>query len=223
MKMLNRIKSVSAIPLTIFAMNSAALDAPAGLVPAGLSPGDTFFVIYASDNLVNGAQTSATYIGYAATSATSGSKTNTIAGWTTLFAHDDGTITTTSAFGGVTNRPIYNTVGTKVADDRADLFDNTLDAAIGFDEDGDAVAASIWTGFFHDGSALNVGDDTLGGADGVNDGCATGSSSSATGAWALNALSGGAGCAGATFGLYVLSPLLTVPTPIVGSSSPQSW
>jgi hypothetical protein len=103
------------------------------------------------------------------------------------------------------------------------MFDGSLDAAIGFDEDGDASVPSIWTGFMSSGNAIGVGDDTLGGNDAATDGCGAGDVSAINGQWALTGLLGGVGCAGANFGLYVLSPLLTVPTPHTGSASPQSW
>ncbi|MFA7555998.1 MAG: hypothetical protein WCY88_17270 [Spongiibacteraceae bacterium] len=201
---------------------ASALDAPAGLVPAGLVPGDTFYIIFASSNTLNGAQTSATYIAHAANAAALGTDTSTIAGWTTLYGHDDSTLVTTSAFT-ATDRPIYNTNADLVASDRATLFSNSQSNAIGYDESGNVNAANIWTGFNFTGSSTGIGDDSLGGNDALSDGCLAGNAAQTDNKWAASVLAGGNGCAGANLGLYILSPLLTVPTPISGSASGQDW
>lgn len=190
---------------------SQSLDAPPALVPPDLSPGDTFFIVFAGSDTLDGTQTSATYAAYAALVAANNPDTASINGWTTLFGHDDATLVTTSAFGGDTSSPIYNTNGDRVADNRAGFFSNSQSSAIAYDETGTANANDIWTGFQSTGASVGIGDDSLGGNDSLNDGCLAGDPTVTTGQWATNTLEGGAGCAGASLGLYVLSPLLTVP------------
>lgn len=186
-------------------------EAPTALVPVGLNPGDEFYIIFVGSDAVNGAQTSAVYKAYAATVKAKDPDTDAIDGWQTLFAHDDFTLTTRAAFVTETSQPIYNTNGDKVADNLADFYDGTLDAAIEFDESGAATARGVWTGFDERGRSSGIGDDTLGGTDSLGDACLAGYSNEASRSWAFNSLSGGSGCASANFPLYVLSPLLRVP------------
>lgn len=193
------------------AMAQVAVPAPSVLTPPGLSPGDRFYIIFAGSNTLNGAQTSATYQNYAAAVKSNDPRTDLVSGWTTLFAHDDGTVRTLSAFSDDTSAPVYNMNFEKLADDRADFFDFTLDTAIGFDEQGNAIASGMWTGFNANGNSAGVTDDTLGGVDTLNDGCLAGISNAATAGWAASTLSGGGGCTGVNFGLYVVSPLMMVP------------
>ena len=42
MEILNKIKAVTALSLSLSAISAHALDAPAAMVPAGLNPGDDF-------------------------------------------------------------------------------------------------------------------------------------------------------------------------------------
>ncbi|MBN7798872.1 choice-of-anchor D domain-containing protein [Parahaliea mediterranea] len=199
----------------LFSQLSSALDAPPGLIPPGLNPGDEFYIIFAGSDTLDGAQSAATYAAYAATVKANDPDTNAISGWISLFGHDDTTLVTTSAFGGNTSQPIYNTNGDKVADNRAELFSDALDSAIGYDESGAANANNIWTGFLETGAAVGIGDDSLGGHDFVLDGCLVGNAGQADERWAASIATGGAGCTGANFGLYVLSPLLSVTAPLI--------
>ncbi len=212
------------ITFSIITSPARALDAPSALVPAGLFPGDTFYIIFAGSDTLNGAQTAATYVNYAATVKANDPVTDLITGWITLYGHDDSSLVTTSAFSAGTNSPIYNRVGTKIADNRAQLFSNTQAAPIECDESGNCASRNIWTGFNSNGSSTGIGDDSLGGNDSLNDGCLAGDSGATDQNWATSVLLGGAGCAGASLGLYVVSPLLTVPgTPRASSSPGLSW
>lgn len=193
---------------------TSALDAPSGLIPPGLNPGDQFYIIFAGSDTVDGAQSSAVYASYAATVKANDPDTAAIAGWTTLFGHDDSSLVTQSAFSD-TSQPIYNTNGDKVADNAAELFSTSLDSAIGYDESGVANSAYIWTGYNFTGGPTGIGDDSLGGNDSLTDGCLAGTADEDDNRWAASVLAGGAGCDGANLGLYVLSPLLTVPAPVV--------
>jgi hypothetical protein len=117
------------------------------------------------------------------------------------------------AWGNVTDRPIYTSTGVLVANNRADMLDGTLIASIGFDEDGNVPAnIHVYTGLTSSG---NIAVAALG--DGQGSGAQFGLNNSTTGTWAESAL------ADVSRHLYVLSPLLTTPTPTVGSASPHEW
>ncbi len=207
----SKVQLIIILAVTLLAGHAKAqVDAPAGLVPAGLTPGQTFYIIFAGSDVLNGAQSSATYANYAATVALNGADTALISGWTTLFGHDDSTLVTLSAISAA-DRPIYNTNGDLVANDRANLFSLAQLSPIGFDEQGNAVAGNIWTGFNFNGSSTGIGDDSLGGNDSLNDGCLAGNPGLTDNNWSASVLLGGAGCAGSSLGLYVVSPLLRVP------------
>lgn len=216
MKNLKKMLLLSSVSLAC--QSALAVDAPAGLVPPGLAAGDTFYIVFASSYTLDGNKSSAVYAGAAAIAAANGVDTAKITGWVTLFGHDDSTLSTMSAFS-TTDRPIYNTNGDKVADDRTKFYSNSLDNPIGYDEQGAVAPAIIWTGFNYTGTSTGVGDDSLGGNDSLNDGCLAGMSSATDRNWATSMLAGGNGCAGANLGLYVLSPLLTVPGDSDGSVS----
>jgi len=211
-------KYVTLYALLSYAQHAAALDAPAALIPSDLNPGDQFYIVFAGSDVVNGAQTSATYTAYAAAVKANDPDTDAISGWTTLFGHDDSSLVTLSAFGAGTSYPIYNTNGDRVANNTAGLFSDSLNNPIGYDESGTAVNSSIWTGFNFTGSSTGIGDDSLGGNDSLSDGCLAGSSNQVNNQWAASILAGGNGCAGASYGLYVVSPLLSVPAPVVSIS-----
>jgi hypothetical protein len=193
--------------------------APDGLVPNGLKPGDKFYVVFVSSNTVNGAQTAATYQAIAATAAANNSDTEKVS-WTTLYGHDDSSLVTTSAFTD-TSVPIYNTNGDKVADNRAEFFSNSHDAPIQYNESGVSVGGvNVWTGYNFTGSNTGIGDDSLGGNDSLNDGCLAGRANATDQSMFAAVLSGGAGCAGANHGLYVVSELLQVQ-PEIDYGAPQ--
>lgn len=198
--------------VSVFVVHAAqALDAPPELIPADLSPGDQFYIVFAGSDTLDGAQSSAAYAAYAATVKANNLITDSIAGWTTLFGHDDSTLVTTSAFGSNTAQPVYNINGDRVADNMGNFFSDSQVNAVGYDESGVATSANIWTGFNFNGSSVGIGDDSLGGNDSLNDGCVAGNADQTNSQWAASVLVGGAGCAGVSLGLYVLSPLLTVP------------
>lgn len=209
-KIKNYVLSLAVTFIIGFSACLQALDAPATLQPGDLSPGDTFFVMFVTstqDNY-NRAVSSAQIDASGAAAALGGSQTSGVAGWRTLYAFETsagaGTLNTmdaAEAWGNVTDRPIYTTTEVRIADDRADMLDNTLIAAIGFDESGNAPTnTQVYTGFTNTGAiaAAALGDDQGGGAQfGLN--------TSITGTWAQSAL------ADVNRHIYVLSPLLTMP------------
>lgn len=157
--------------LALLGMAATAGAAPIA-VPAGLSPGDTYRLVFVTSMTTNGNDPDIAYYNQFATDAA-----NTQAGlaalattWTaiisstTVDARDNtGTVPFTDGAG----IPIYLVDGaTKVADSYADLWDGTIDNPIDVFETGaiwtagDTVAA-IWTGSNADGSAFagrSVGD-----------------------------------------------------------------
>ncbi|MEM9670371.1 MAG: hypothetical protein AAF950_15720 [Pseudomonadota bacterium] len=113
---------LSLLTLIFASQASAQVTAPAGLVPPGLSPGDTFFVVFVTSGVTSANITSAQLEAFADAQAATGPDTGMITGWTALQGHMDGTLTTTSAFGGDVTSPIYLTDGTLVANNRAAMF-----------------------------------------------------------------------------------------------------
>lgn len=197
-----------------------ALDAPAALRPGDLNPGDTFFVIFVTstqDNY-NRAANSALIDTSGAAAATGGSQTNGVAGWRTLYAFETsagaGTLNTmdaAQAWGNVTDRPVYTTTEIRVANNRDDMLDNTLIAAISADENGNAPTnPHVFTGLTNNGNiaAAALGDDQGAGAQ-------FGLHGSTTGTWLQSAL------ADIPRHIYVLSPLLTIPAAAVTPPAPK--
>ncbi|RFF31768.1 IPTL-CTERM sorting domain-containing protein [Wenzhouxiangella sediminis] len=208
------IKLLSLYSLVLFSQVSHAVEAPPGLIPPSLNPGDDFYIIFAGSDTVDGAQTSATYAAYAANVKSNDPDTDSVNGWITLFGHDDSTLVTQSAFPDP-QLPIYNTNGDRVADNVAGLFSVAHYNAIGYDESGTAASSFIWTGFNSGGFPTLVGDDSLGGNDAQTDGCLVGSPDEPNILWATSTLAGSSGCTGASYGLYVVSPVLSVPAPVI--------
>jgi hypothetical protein len=192
-----------------------ALDAPAVMVPPGLNPGDTYYIMFVTSTTISGNQPSAAYPAHANAAADlSGVKGTDDANisWGAWYAHDDGTFSTSALFAADNTRPIYNLNGDLIANSYADLTDGTLTTAIGYDESGNAIHASVWTGVLCDGVTIFVGDDTLGGMDTAVDGCVYGSSSATGCNFSYQSIGGGLGCTDQMY-LYAVSPLLTVPAP----------
>lgn len=218
-------KAMILTPLLLLSPLVNALDAPAGLVPAGLTPGDQFYIIFVTSTTTAGNSTVAQF--NAAVDAAGNLDTGTAPlTWQAILAHDDGTVQALSLFAD-TSKPIYNTNGDKVADNYIDFTDGTLDAAIEYDETGVSVGvADVYTGTTAAGLAIDgVDNDTLGGIDTNTNGCAGGVANSTTGTFLFNGLlsdggGGGNGCTD-TERLYAVSPLLTVAAVSVPSSISQ--
>jgi hypothetical protein len=206
----------------LFSANTFALDAPAALVPPGLGKFDQFYVVYVSSAGIAGNSTAVQLDTFATTSAALDPDTASIAGWKTLYAHDDASITTTTAFTGGLLFPIYTTLGVLVANNRADMFDGTLIAAINNDEAGAVVGGvDVWTGFDSSGVTKTVNEDTLGGTDTSTDGCTAGINNSSTATWADNGVTDPLNSCAALNRVYIISPILTVPFTGVPASAAQ--
>jgi hypothetical protein len=218
-RILKRFKNAMILtPLLLLSPLVNALDAPAGLVPAGLTPGDEFYIIFVTSTTTAGNSTVAQF--NAAADAAGNLDTDTAPlTWMAIVGHDTAAnitdVQSASLFAADNTQPIYNTNGDKVADTYIDFTDGTLDAAIEYDETGASVgAADVYTGLTAAGNALNIGNDTLGGGDSSNDGCSGGVANSTTGTFLFNGRlsdggGGGNGCTD-TERLYAVSALLTV-------------
>lgn len=190
-----------------------ALNAPANMVPAGLNPGDEFYVIFASSTtLVSTFPAIASYNAHANTAAdlsgVKGTDDPSIT-WSALMAHSDGTTQTTSLFAANTSAPIYNLNGDVVADNVADMFDGTLDNAIGYDQSGTAINRFAFTGFSSDGST----------SDEIGTGSRSGHITAADGTWASVV-----SFSPNPESVYAVSPLLTAPgvAPTTAKTVPSS-
>lgn len=230
------------LALSLFPLLSKALDAPSALVPNGLSPGDTFFVVYASSEtrnfchatgatttgsspITDAAGTPATMDQFAIDSAASGSLTSGVTGWKALYVHQqvhfNGVVLDTptgvtsnigaeTAFQNNISSPIYNLEGELVANNRADLFDGSIENAIKYDENGDAISGFAFTGFDEFGNGANNDPSaptplyTLGHG---GTGCAVGRTTSTNKGWAA------LGNSNNSRSIYIISPVLTVPLP----------
>ncbi len=202
--------------------DATALDAPSELRPTGLSPGDTYFVIFVANASRN--QNHCTTLNTAdidshgSDAAAAGSVTSGVTGWQSLYIHEWsgalGVITDTvaaagPAFNNVVDRPIYNTMLQLVANDRTDLFDGSTNGAgtalintINFDEDGNAYQSGnfAYTGFDE------RGDRSAGATLGYSGtGCLVGDPDTSNSNWSAT------GNSNASRSIYVLSPLLTIP------------
>jgi len=209
--------------LLFVSIQISALDAPVALRPSGLNPGDTYYVIFVADDSRNmfHCQTinTADIDNHGINAAAAGSVTSGVTGWQSLYIHATssapGTVTDTVsatgvAFNNVTDRPIYNTMLQLVANDRPDLFDGSTSGAgtaltnlINFDEDGNAYTFNefAFTGFDE------LGNQQVGLTLGYDSGpCFVGDPDRNDGRWAA------AGNSSGSRSIYVLSPLLTIPS-----------
>lgn len=213
---------ISALTALVVVMcgKSYALDAPSDLRPAGLNPGDTFFIIFTTSTTDRFCDGSVAQLNtHGTNAAAAGSKTSGVTGWQSLYIHESsaalGVITDTvaasgTAFNNVTNRPIYNTALELVANDRSDLFDGSTSGAgtalinaINYDENAVQFNTSSFTFTGFDELGARVPGSTLGYG---GTGCRAGEADRTNGLWADSANSN------SSRSLYVLSPLLTIPT-----------
>ncbi len=185
------------------------IPAPAAMTPGDLVDGDTFYVMFVTStahpgNLATAADYDAAVNATAQSSAFYGTDDASLTGlWRAFIAHDDGTNradVVVGAFSADDTVPIYRIDGTRLANDRADLLDNTIAVPINVTELGSVLPSElVWTGMLPSGATLSG----LG---------PTGSSTyGQTNASAFVWLEGGSSASTtATMPLYVVSPLLRV-------------
>ncbi|CAN0528250.1 unnamed protein product [Laminaria digitata] len=156
------ILSVAAVTFTA----TASLSAPI-TVPAGLNPGDQYRLAFVtsttrdahSGNIADYNAFVTAAANTQATLAALGTTWMAIASTTTVDARDNtGTNPSSTGF------PIYllDAASTKLADNNADLWGGSIDAALNINEAGDVVLDTlVWTGTTHSGTAspnLELGD-----------------------------------------------------------------
>ncbi|MFA7555900.1 MAG: hypothetical protein WCY88_16775 [Spongiibacteraceae bacterium] len=206
----NYLRLAAFLLLLICSRQSLALNAPAALVPAGLNPGDTFYIIFVSSGTITGDQVSANYLTFATVQAAAGAATGTdlVAGWVPLFAHNDGTITINTAFAADVTRPIYDVAGLKMGDNKADLLDGTFDGELVKTQIGTTLGTIIInTGL----DAVGASSTPLQSAGGLVNATQTTTTDN------FGFYEGQAGSASAQ-PMMILSPLLTVPSAVTASA-----
>ncbi len=201
--------------------------APAALVPAGLNPGDQFYVMFVSSALASDGVTSNKKRGDLVATAYDDwvnadadlANIGPVNGltWSALMNHEDSGGTTvqqtTNLFAANTAAPIYTTAGGKIASNRADLFDGTIATGIRFEANGTtavSVSDTAWTG----SDAAGVANFPLGnnGATTATEGLASeDSANNINGRWIDDSTP--AAITGVNR-IYAVSPLLVVPGPI---------
>jgi hypothetical protein len=215
MEILNKIKAVTALSLSLSAISAHALDAPAAMVPAGLNPGDDFYIIFVTSTTRDATSTDiADYNAFVNTAADlSGGKGTDDATITWRVVGATATDDQCDPYDGdASATPMYNLNDEKVADDRADMLDGSLDNDISSNETGGiAGLGGTWTGCFNNGTP-DVGS-TLGVASPTY-GLRTSDST-----WADFLVA----AAASTYRLYAVSPKLTVAAGVSASASPQAW
>ncbi|MBX9623744.1 MAG: PEP-CTERM sorting domain-containing protein [Gemmataceae bacterium] len=168
-----RFKPAAAAVAVVIGLAAPAADA--GLItPAGLSPGDTFTVVFVTSGFTEATSGSiGTYDGFVS-SAAAAAGIDTYNGspvtWSALASTADGT---TAAGRLTTTSGIYLVNGTRVATSAADLFDGTIAAPVNVTETGAPIGdVLVWTGSNADGTAaeaLGDSDSTFGFSGVTND------------------------------------------------------
>lgn len=188
----------------------AAVEAPEAMVPHGVKPGETFYIVFVTAANDIGTFSSARELNRIAnfeadTSNSKGTDDPSIE-WKAMFSHSDGTVQTTTLFS-LADTPIYNLNGERIADDAEDMFDGELDAPIAYEQSGYKVSSLVLTSFAADGKTVEGG---LATADGS---CPVGLAGHKGAAWAMSGPSYcGSGKGDERMGaLYVVSPPLIAP------------
>ncbi|SFM76306.1 thrombospondin type 3 repeat-containing protein [Marinobacter zhejiangensis] len=196
---------------------ATSLIAPAAMVPPGLSPGDTFYIVFVTSagtvaNLsVDGFNL---FVNDVADGSSLKGTDNGDLQWKAILGHDDGTIQGENLFSVGSASPIYNLNGDRVANNASDFFNGGMLNPIEYDETGTSLGdVDVSVGLTQTGSNLIVqGDQTLGGNDSQSDGCSLGRSGRINSqAFAMRASSDDF-CDSIPFPLYSVSPLLEVPS-----------
>ncbi len=147
--------------LAISSANAATILAGDSLIPAGLGAGDTFHLIFIANEDISSANTVATFNDYVDDVANNlNGQTGSIvaslgANWFLVGSeYDSAGIDTISARdNAVVTTAVYNLVGTKIADDYADMWDGTIDNPISTLKDGSDFGSNLYhTGTNTDGT-----------------------------------------------------------------------
>jgi len=134
--------------LLVLAVSSSALAGP--VVPAGLSPGDTYQLVFVTDGTIDATSSIiGNYNTFVQTQATQNAAlTGTDMGvtWTAIASTPDDDARDNAVVG--MNTPVYLLDGTtKIADGFTDMWDMSIDAPINVDQFGQAATPLfVWTG-----------------------------------------------------------------------------
>ncbi|GAA6153667.1 hypothetical protein [Pseudoteredinibacter isoporae] len=204
---------MKALAVSFFCLFSTflrAAEAPEVMVPPGVKPGETFYIVFVTAANDIGTFSSVEELNRIAneeadSSSFKGTDDPNIE-WKAMFSHSDGTVQTSNLFQD-SNAPIFNLNGEKVADDVDDMFDGELDAPIAYEQSGYEVSSLVLTSFSANGDAVDGG---LAKAEGN---CSVGLAGHKTSAWAM---SGPSYCGSGrgderTGALYVVSQPLVAP------------
>jgi len=141
---------LGAMCVSIFAFVATTVNASL-VVPAGLSPGYKYHVIFTTKQTTDATSSSITYYDNFVQSATDAAgigSTIGLHGWLAIGSTD--TVDTydrlASLFSSTTNVPIYNQVGVLVAANYSSLWGTELLGVLNYDENGNVHVASVWTG-----------------------------------------------------------------------------
>jgi hypothetical protein len=216
MKLKLKLKQLAAMSLALSAMTVQALDAPAALIPAGLSPGDQFYIIFVTSTARDATSTDiADYNAFVNTAADLSSAKDTDNASITwrVVAATAGNDQCDPYNGDVSATPIYNLNGVKLANDRADMLDGTIAARVEYDETGTSAGFDfVWTGCLSSGTADAA--NQLGTATPMH-----GNKFQTISVWLEQSPQPNTN----SHRFYAVSPKLTVPNPPEASASAISW
>lgn len=194
----------------LFSTSLWATEAPEVMVPPGVKPGETFYIVFVTAANDIGTFSSVQELNRIANDEadSSSSKGTDDPGieWKAMFSHADGTLQAANLFKNP-DAPIYNLNGERIADDVDDMFDGDLDAPIAFEQSGYQVSSLVLTSFSAEGKTVDGGLATAEGS------CPVGLAGHKSAAWAM---SGPSYCGSGrgderTGALYVVSPPLIAP------------
>jgi len=219
MTRLSKLKTVLLSTLTVFTTASHALDAPAAMVPAGLNPGDEFYIIFVTSTSRDATSTDIndynTHVNTAADlSSTKGTDDASIT-WRVVGATAADNQCDPYNGDGTANTPTYNLNGDIIATDRTNILDGAIDNDIMYNQQGiDVGVVRVWTGCNTDGSA-DAGNE-LGHIGTV---VTRGNAYNNGGFW----INSGTDTHTDPSRFYAISPKLTVPAAVAGAASAQAW
>ena len=168
--------------------------------PLGLNPGDTYRLVFVTSGTRNATSSNISdYDSFVTTQANLNSILQAL-GTTWQAIGSTASVNAFNHIGGTFTIPIYNLNGQLVATGSNDLWDGSLGAAIQYDQAGNALNTSVWTGTLANGQSGSP--NVLGSTTPI-----FGVSSNPTGSW-TNAT---VGLGTSPMSLYAISATLTVP------------
>lgn len=136
------------VALTVISLTGA--QAAPITTPSGLSAGDTYRLAFVTSFETDATSSDINYYNDFVTFVASTSSALAALGttWTAMAAAGDTNERVNTGTDGPGGSPVYLLDGaTKIADNNADLWDDTLDAAISRNQNNDVFLVRVWTGF----------------------------------------------------------------------------